>query len=358
MIHTSLAVAVTSALIVMTLAAQEPRSTGSAAALRGLDPVALCGGDELPGRTDSTAEYEGRIYRFASDANRDRFVAEPARYAIQLGGACARMGPLSGLGDPDRFLVHDEHIFIFASDGCRSGFQSDPPAHLFAPTPRPEAAAEALAAGAELLAKARAYHAPKPLTTLRIRHEDGKNGQLVRSTFEVGPDGCLRTDTDYVTDETTRSYARILGPGGAGFVEEGEPRQMFAGAQAELRREFLREPVLALWLPDAVAVARGTRRVQGRKVEELEIWCDGVSTVFGIEVRGSVLTARFRDRGPDLRFVELERTYDAFRTHGGAKVATQVQTFVVGAELPFRWDVRHEVAVDEEPAPGRFRLSK
>ena len=103
MIHTSLAVAVTSALIVMTLAAQEPRSTGSAAALLGLDPVALCGGDELPGRTDSTAEYEGRIYRFASDANRDRFVAEPARRrrAGALPSPCACTAHAFGASGPE-----------------------------------------------------------------------------------------------------------------------------------------------------------------------------------------------------------------------------------------------------------------
>jgi hypothetical protein len=42
--------------------------------------------------------------------------AEPERFAVQMGGGCGRMGPLSGSCSPERFAVHDGRIDIFASD--------------------------------------------------------------------------------------------------------------------------------------------------------------------------------------------------------------------------------------------------
>ena len=71
--------------------------------LRGLDPVALCEGREVPGSDTITATHEGYLYRFADEQSRERFHADRERYAVQMGGACGRMGPLSGKGAVDRF---------------------------------------------------------------------------------------------------------------------------------------------------------------------------------------------------------------------------------------------------------------
>ena len=70
------------------------------------DAVALQGGEEVTGDAGIHAEHQGVTYHFANKANRDTFLKNPDRYAMQLGGACARMGPLSGKGDPARWTVH------------------------------------------------------------------------------------------------------------------------------------------------------------------------------------------------------------------------------------------------------------
>jgi len=59
-------------------------------ALRGYDAVAYFK-DSLPvkGAAEHKAEYKGSTFHFASKANRDAFVADPARYAPQNGGFCA-----------------------------------------------------------------------------------------------------------------------------------------------------------------------------------------------------------------------------------------------------------------------------
>ena len=43
----------------------------------------------VPGDKDITATYNGSTFAFSSEANRDRFVANPAAYAPQYDGHCA-----------------------------------------------------------------------------------------------------------------------------------------------------------------------------------------------------------------------------------------------------------------------------
>ena len=124
-------------------------------ALRGLDPVSLTAGQETAGEAAHQASYGGYTYRFESAKNRATFLAAPQRFAIQMDGGCASMGPLSGRGSPDRFLVHDGRIYIFASDPCRDGFAKNPAACFDPDVARPQPSAAAIARGRELLGKGR-----------------------------------------------------------------------------------------------------------------------------------------------------------------------------------------------------------
>jgi YHS domain-containing protein len=98
----------------------------SEAVLRGLDPVELTQGSEIAGDSSRSVEHEGDLYIFSSDENKKRFESDASRFAIQWGGACGRMGPLSGQCNLDRFAVHDGLIYVFASDQCRSSFLKEP----------------------------------------------------------------------------------------------------------------------------------------------------------------------------------------------------------------------------------------
>lgn len=126
------------------LAAAKPvpgKIPGAKPVLKGLDPVRLARGEEVHG-ADSLDVTRGRYrYLFADAGSRAMFLAHPARYEIQLDGACAFMatsGAGPGSGDPDRYAIHNGHIYIFASTGCRESFVKDPVRYL----PRPVAGAE------------------------------------------------------------------------------------------------------------------------------------------------------------------------------------------------------------------------
>ena len=63
---------------------------GNDVILAGHDAVAyFTEGRPVLGSAEYTAVYEGAVYRFSSAGNRDRFRANPARYAPAYGGYCA-----------------------------------------------------------------------------------------------------------------------------------------------------------------------------------------------------------------------------------------------------------------------------
>jgi YHS domain-containing protein len=107
--------------------AESRAAVGPPPALAGFDPVLLVQGKEEKGRAELTVERGRYRYAFASEANRDRFLADPAAFEIQHDGACAAMastGAPAGTGDPDRYLVREGRIYIFASDACRESFRA------------------------------------------------------------------------------------------------------------------------------------------------------------------------------------------------------------------------------------------
>lgn len=102
---------------------------GPALALLGLDPLALIAGEELEGRPDLSLDFGGLRYHFITDGNRQRFLKDPARYAIQLDGACAAMPGSTG-ANPEIFRVYAGRIYIFGSTTCREHFDERPEHYL------------------------------------------------------------------------------------------------------------------------------------------------------------------------------------------------------------------------------------
>lgn len=83
--------------------------------LRGHDPVAyFTVGAPTPGNAAFSASHDGVKYLFASQANRDAFVKNPAKYAPQFGGFCA-MGVANERkfdGDPSVWHVANGKLYL------------------------------------------------------------------------------------------------------------------------------------------------------------------------------------------------------------------------------------------------------
>lgn len=103
--------------------------TSARIALQSHDPVAYqTVGRPVLGNERFSAEYEGAIYRFASEDNLRLFQASPARYAPLHGGFC-QQGMAGGRkldGDPALFRVADGRLAVFSYKAALDGFLRDP----------------------------------------------------------------------------------------------------------------------------------------------------------------------------------------------------------------------------------------
>jgi YHS domain-containing protein len=99
-------------------------------ALRGHDPVAYFSENKpVKGLAEHKAEHQGSTFYFASKANRDAFVADPARYAPQYGGFCA-FGMASGYKaatDPAAFSIVEGKLYLNYNRDVQKQWSADKP---------------------------------------------------------------------------------------------------------------------------------------------------------------------------------------------------------------------------------------
>lgn len=97
--------------------------------MRGYDPVAyFTDGAATPGSPDITVTHDGATYRFASAANRDAFLADPAKYVPAYGGFCA-FGTAMGRkfdGDPEVWKVVEGKLYLNINPKVQSRWEANP----------------------------------------------------------------------------------------------------------------------------------------------------------------------------------------------------------------------------------------
>jgi len=334
---------------------------GQELALTGLDPIDLARGEERAGAADLELPLGRFRYRFATADNLATFRAEPERHAIQFGGACARMGPLSGAGDPARWLVHDGRIYVFASDQCRDGFRNQPARFLDADVPRPPGDP----AGAALLARAVAAHGGgdrlRAWRTYAHEHRrvEGDTTQVWR--LRIAFPERWRTEHDYLQAKQQWHFANVVTADAAFSVVQDKTEPMHQSARREATHQLLRDPVVALRRaldrPHA-ATAVGKTKVGGTAVDRCELWLDGAVVTLGVGADGRVLTLSCRARGPQLWFGALDLAFDDFESHDGILVPHRVRATFDGKPAPTLDEARQEVAVDAPVDDDQFRAAK
>ena len=84
-------------------------------AIEGYDPVAYFQeGKPVEGDSDYSYDWMDATWYFASSENRDRFAADPERYAPQYGGYCA-WAVANGYAakiDPEAWAVVDDKLYL------------------------------------------------------------------------------------------------------------------------------------------------------------------------------------------------------------------------------------------------------
>lgn len=116
-------------------AAQPPIFTGIVkdVAVGGFDPVAyFAEGKPRQGVPEISLEHGGVTWRFVTEANRDTFKADPAKYAPQYGGYCAWAvsNGYTAKGDPHAWTLYEGKLYLNYDKKVRALWAQDIPANV------------------------------------------------------------------------------------------------------------------------------------------------------------------------------------------------------------------------------------
>ena len=116
-------------------AAQSPVNVlaGGRVAIHGYDPVAyFVDGGPRKGRPDLALDHAGARWLFASEANRERFRAEPEKYLPAYGGYCAygvAQGYLVKI-DPDAWAIVNGRLYLNYDRSIARTWRKDVPGYV------------------------------------------------------------------------------------------------------------------------------------------------------------------------------------------------------------------------------------
>lgn len=329
-------------------------------ALKGLDPIELIqhGAEKAGSETVSSIAGNYR-YRFVSEENRMRFEANPERFGIRFGGACMRMGPLSGRGDSERFIVHDGGIYLFASDACRNTFLRTPDRFVVRPA-APLAASEdsRRLAGQALKRAVDASGGSRKIADVKsvlVETEISRNSgddvvRIIRRTMFAPP-------CDFMTEDIADDYRggwKLHGD--RGLFTWGKGDWAAPSVSRFMKRTAQHEPLAIL-----VAFASGKGEwaydsTQSAVRSEMDVVIfridDSVTTLDIDRKSGLVRRAAFVGWG-NLGMTPFERSYDDHRPVSGMLMPYSVKTLIDGKPTE---NVTYKIIAVRIDAPEDARL--
>ncbi len=306
------------------------RQPGPVEALDGVDPVLLVQGKEVSGRAEFKAVHGPFEYLFSSAATKAEFERNPARYEIQMGGLCARMGKATG-GRPSDYLVYDRKIYIFGSDDCHRKFEAEPKKYLAAPVAPVAGSPKAIREGLALVARAVAALGGAArldgLTTYaetasQVQQRPTGDVPITTKTMWRFP-GDVRMERTMVSQDGTTTRAMLLTPSGMWFLGQGRAYPVVDAGRPSLELDYGRQivPLLRGWHAAGFkAVSLGPAIADGVNVERVRIANGGVDVTAGIEASGRIHSISFTDRNSEGEVGEFTIVYTDYRAADGLTV--------------------------------------
>lgn len=343
--------------------AQAPQSPEPALALNGLDPISLVAGKEIAGQKEIETTFGRFRYRFASEDQRAVFLKDPTAHCIQFGGACGKMGPFTGQGAADRYWVHDQRIYLFASEGCREAFKQAPAAHIELPNPPPAGNAAERKRGTELIELAlRGFGGQERVDELKtfeshevqIYRQGGKEFRYphrVKARFPLD----VRVEDDFGS-----LYGYIVAGDKAIEFEKDQRWPLDDTVRDVARRRVLRYPLVMLknrTREAFIAVAGGTGKAGDAEIEKLQVALYGATSTWSIEpATGRVVEVAYLAR-QGKNGDNLVR-YGDFRAVDGLMLPHTRRVFFNGQEVKspeIRWE---KFALNERLDDSQFLMQE
>lgn len=336
--------------------------------LKGLDPVELVNGTEVPGQESLSVVRTRYRYLFSSEANKKAFEKFPADYQIQFGGGCGQMGSLSGAGNPDRFHVFNKRIYIFASESCRNSFKKNPDAHIETADAAPTGTAAEKKRGQELIALAlKGFGGASKVdgvknyqAKFKLGYKQGDKILEYPQTTTIGFPGNYRNEYDWGTSQ----IGDVLAAGGAVSLSSSKtgndawPRE--EPVKTALERQLYREPLAILKARKEkgfVAFAAGKTKVGETEVELLRVGFKGATTTLSIDPKtGRVLQTAYRDRKG--AFGDVVKNFSDFRPVDGVTFPFGVAESFNGKAATSPMVSVESIAINGKLDPTLFQAKK
>ncbi|MEM1385145.1 MAG: YHS domain-containing (seleno)protein [Pseudomonadota bacterium] len=123
------------AAVVLTTVASVPANATNtlATAIGGHDAVAyFTDGGPVLGKARYHHFWNGAVWFFSSEENRDTFAAEPTAYAPQYDGYCAWAASQNYKrpGDPNVWQITDGKLYLKVHEGAQKKWRADIPKHI------------------------------------------------------------------------------------------------------------------------------------------------------------------------------------------------------------------------------------
>jgi YHS domain-containing protein len=326
----------------------------------------------VPGLEELVQAHGRYTYHFADEESLALFRAEPERWGIRWGGGCGRMGPLSGVGDPDRWTVHAGGLYIFASDSCREGFLSAPELFVPAPVDHAPPSQEAQDSGRSWIERAVQAHggaaAIDGSDALQLVFEGVQSGWtqhleqlLLRNGDFMRQSTWMPPDPEGDSFETRWVLAR------ESFVAEDDelfpvtsPDQLL-----DLRRLAQREPLALLWArnDEGILVSHvGSGQLADQAVEDVLVLHSGLATTLHLDPdSGRLRGISWRGRPGDGMTRAVVEVFTDWREVSGVLLPVARRVLVDGEEsssMAASWDEVELLAQAPRGALERERVSR
>jgi hypothetical protein len=202
------------------------------------------------------------------------------------------MGPTSGIGSPDRWAVHEERIYEFASDGCRNGFLAAPERYLLAPdeplVERMDPEGEGRLWLDRAIEVAGGLHRLQDLQTVVLHQEEELDDGAVSRDMYFDHSGAFAREVTWTKRDETAEVTRWVSSRADRFAVEGGtvvPLLSEASGRAILRHAH-RQPITHLWAYARGAmtpVMRGKGELNGDPALLVDVHHDGLTTTLYLD---------------------------------------------------------------------------
>jgi YHS domain-containing protein len=316
--------------------------------LEGLDPVMLSQGKEVQGDMKYKVTRGSFQYLFANAENKATFEKEPARYEIQLGGACARMGAPT-TGNPDLYFVHNGRIYIFGSEECQTLFKAAPEKYLeVPPAPKSPPTEEMIKRGQELLAKAvEAFGGGSKLDQLASFQKTDLRGNQVKNTLTLAFPDTLRQESV----RSTFTLVSVITPADSFVMFNNSARPMPEGNRAAIYKELYHELVVLFR-----ARARADFKASATGNESVDVELPGFTTTLGIDPgTGRVVSQTYKGRGPGGVLGQIVINYSDYRTVDGLSLPFKTTATFDGEPFPPLSATIETIKINGQIDPSSFK---